>query len=111
MRRWAGLLLTCSLSACTPQLSLLGTLGGNTSAKGSPVAVQAAPVCPGSLMAEPLPEPPLPPGAGFPAPTTPEASASVTQYLTWLHQEAIWGRQGWAIVKTAHSFCLTSFLH
>lgn len=111
MKPWAGLLLTCSLAACSPQLSLLPSLAGGTSPKASLAPVQSAPVCPGSLAADPLPEPQLPSGAGFPAPTDPQASASVTQYLTWLHQEAIWGRQGWAVAKTAHDFCLTAFLH
>ena len=94
------------LAACSPQLSLLPALHGPTPTTVAPL--QAIPVCPGSLMADPLPEPVLPSQAGFPAPTDAQASASVTAYLTWLHQMALWGRQGWAVAKTAHDFCTSS---
>ncbi len=99
-----ALSVLASLAGCAPQLSLLPISHPATPAP----PVQAAPVCPGSLMADPLSEPQLPSQAGFPAPTDPQASASVTQYLTWLHQLALWGRQGWAVAKTAHDFCKSS---
>ena len=108
MRRSVAALSAClSLAACAPQLSLLRLPGGDTSKPAVPPS-QASPICPGSLMADPSPEPPLPSHAGFPAPTDAQASASVTAYLTWLHQLALWGRQGWAVAKTAHDFCTSS---
>jgi hypothetical protein len=71
-------------------------------------ASSAAPVCPGSLSADIQPEPQLPAGAGFPAPTDAAASAAVALYGTWLHSWAVWARQGWARAADAKAYCSSS---
>lgn len=71
-------------------------------------AVSAEPVCPGSLRADLLPQPPVPADAGFPAAVSDSESLAVSAYLTWLAELARWGRQGWARAADAKSYCETA---
>lgn len=103
MIRTATALCLLSLGACAPQLSLLPPSHGGT----SPPPAPPQPVCPGSMTADLLQRPPLPPGAGFPAPTDQASSEATGLYLTWLHDFSTWAKTGWARAADAKAFCQT----
>jgi hypothetical protein len=73
----------------------------------APPQAPAKPVCPGSLLADIPPFPPLPAGAGFPAPQDAAASAAVALYGQFLHSLAVYARQGWERASAAKDYCST----
>lgn len=99
-RACLALALTWPLTACVS----LPHFGKPTVA----ATTSAPPVCPGGLRADLLPQPPLPANATFPAPQDDAAVAAVAAYTTWLHDLALWGRQGWARAANAKAFCETA---
>ena len=80
------LFLLLSLSACSPQLAAFSFTHGSSSVPLAPAAPTV--ICTASMTAEVPKRPALPPTAGFPAPTTPEAGQAVSTYLAWLHDLA-----------------------
>jgi hypothetical protein len=100
MRRLAWLVAALALAGCGPALKL-----SFPAPAPRPATAPSKPICPGGLSADIQAEPPLPAGAGFPAPQDQTAGAAVALYGPWLHELAVWGRAGWARAADAKAYC------
>ena len=71
----------------------------------APAPVVLPPPCPAELMADIPERPAVPANAGFPAAETPEASAQVQAYSTWLASFGHHDAEGWRRAALAKAFC------